>query len=115
MTYDDIKNTIPYERPFYVKSFDGAGISSGILLALENDKSLKWQNAITNALSRFGENDYGDMYGVGEKPVLGKEWGYYESPFGDKPNEGAIMVHSETSIDPWGKLYGVVILFLFEM
>ena len=114
MIFDEIRNQVIKEG-FGVNthtcpclcSVYSVGFSKGIEIAIKDNSSM--QKAVDNALMRFLTKDYGEMYGYGEEPVEGAAYGYYESPYGTEPYDGAIMIHEEHRDN-----YDYIVYFQFE-
>ena len=94
MTLDDIKDyVIPDNFGAEMRELPEWYWSKGIIYAYENNKEL-WKPYIQKAMKQLGNDDYGDFYEAGEKPILGREYFLCESPFGSDIDNG-IILHRE--------------------
>ena len=100
-TYEEITDEI-LEKGFEVTCFDlmlrkhGIEpflISQGLKILIE-EYGEKLGSYFCTALSRFLEDDFGSMADEDDM-FYGYEYGCYESPLGDTPSTGAIMIHRE--------------------
>lgn len=100
-TYEEIKDEILI-RGFEVTYIDFIlsehGIepfltSQGIGILIE-EYGEELESYFCTALDRFVKGDFGSMADEDDM-FYGYEYGCYESPLGDTPNTGALMIHRE--------------------
>ena len=103
-TYDEVQAEVlkrGFEVDFYSFIPDQYGltvclVSQGVSILMEEYQE-DFTPYLYRAFSRFSKGDFGTFFdGYDEKPFVGYEYGCYESPLGDTPNTGGLMIHRES-------------------
>lgn len=98
MTLSEIENYVVSNNKFGVSYCGDIGYSTGVLVAIENNKG--FDKEVEKVLQRFESGDFGSFYDLDETPKKDNEYGCYDTSVGE------LFVHAEFAT--------IVIYFLFE-